>query len=67
MNSNSFSALIFFLIALMGGVIAYSIHASPEDYNSYIVFGVAIFIAYVISSSILTMGLDKKQQNKEDQ
>lgn len=52
MNNNSFSALIFFLIVLIGGVIAYSMHASPEDYNSYIVFGVAIFIAYVISSSI---------------
>lgn len=52
MNSSSFSTLIFFLIILAGACLAYAVHVNSEGYKSYIVFGSAFIVAYVVSASI---------------
>lgn len=51
-NKSSFSALIFFVIILIGAVLAYTLHIDSESYKSFYVFGGAFFIAFVISASI---------------
>lgn len=51
MNKNSFSILIFFVILFIGAALAYILHTS-ESYQSYYVFGAAIFTAYVVSAAI---------------
>jgi len=49
-NKSSFSSLMFFVILLIGAVLAYTIRS--EGYESYYVFAGAFFIAYVVSASI---------------
>jgi regulator of protease activity HflC (stomatin/prohibitin superfamily) len=50
-NKSSFSSLIFFVITLMGGVVAYLLYKSSEGYESYYAFGGTLFIAYIISTA----------------
>ncbi len=51
-NNSLFSSLIFFVILLIGAALAYTLHISSNGYESYYVFGGAIFIAFVVSAAI---------------
>jgi len=51
-TNSSFAALIFIVIAGVGGVAAYSLHAVTQGYSSFIVFGIAIVVAGITSSAI---------------
>lgn len=48
-NKSSFSALIFFVILIMGALLAYTFH---KGFEGYYIFASAFFIAFIISSSI---------------
>jgi regulator of protease activity HflC (stomatin/prohibitin superfamily) len=52
MNKSSFSILVFFVILFIGAALSYILQISPGSFGSYIVFGGAFFIAYVVSASI---------------
>ncbi len=52
MNKSSFSILVFFVILIIGAILAYALQVSFEGYASYFVFAVAFLIAYVVSASI---------------
>src|SRR5579872_1758470 len=51
-NKSSFSTLMFFVILLIGAVMAYYLYEESKGYENFYVFGGALFIAYVISTSI---------------
>lgn len=48
-SKSSFSALIFCVILLIGAALAYTLHLGFE---SYYVFGAAVFVAFVVSAAI---------------
>ncbi len=50
-NKSSFSSLIFFVILLIGAVLAYLLYKSSNGYEIYYVFGGALFIAYVATTA----------------
>jgi regulator of protease activity HflC (stomatin/prohibitin superfamily) len=51
-TNGSFPALIFVVIAGIGAVLGFTLHAAGHEYLAFIVFGVAIFVAAVTSSAI---------------
>lgn len=51
-TTGSFSLLIFFTILCVGAAVSYSLVPAVESYSSYYIFGVAFFIALVVSASI---------------
>ena len=51
-NQSPFSFLIFFVILLSGGGVAYALHIGSESYGSYAVFGGTFFIAFIVSAAI---------------
>ena len=51
-TNSSFPALIFIVIAGMGAVIGFGMHATRHEYLAFIVFGMAIFVAAITSSAI---------------
>jgi len=51
-TNGSFPALIFIVIAGIGAVIGFSIHAAGHEYLAFIAFGIAIFVAAITSSAI---------------
>jgi len=44
--------LIFIVIAGIGAVLGFSVHATGHDYLAFVVFGMAIFVAAITSSAI---------------
>jgi len=51
-SKSSFSTLIFFVILLIGGALAYYLHIGSEGYQGYYILGGSLFIAYVIATAI---------------
>ena len=51
-TNGSFPALIFIVIAGIGAVLGFGLHAAGHEYLAFIVFGIAIFLAVVTSSAI---------------
>ena len=51
-TNGSFPALIFVVIAGIGAVLGFSMHAAGYEYLAFIVFGIAIFAAAIVSSAI---------------
>ncbi|QMV19913.1 slipin family protein [Granulicella sp. 5B5] len=51
-TNGSFPTLIFIVIAGIGAALGFSLHAAGYEYLAFIVFGMAIFVAAVISSAI---------------
>jgi regulator of protease activity HflC (stomatin/prohibitin superfamily) len=51
-NKSSFSVLIFFVIILIGAVLAYTLDIGSESYKSFYLFGGGFFIAFVVSAAI---------------
>jgi regulator of protease activity HflC (stomatin/prohibitin superfamily) len=51
-NKNSFSLLIFFVILIVGAVLAYTLHGGSESYEIYSLLIATLFIACVVSASI---------------
>lgn len=51
-HKSLFSSLIFVIILLLGGLIAYTLHISLEGYQGFYAFGLSLFIAYVVSNAI---------------
>jgi regulator of protease activity HflC (stomatin/prohibitin superfamily) len=51
-KNSSFPALIFIVIAAMGGVLAFGLYAATHVYSAFLVFGIAIVVAGITSSAI---------------
>ena len=51
-TNGSFPALIFIVIAGIGAVLGFGLHAAGHEYLAFIVFGIAIFVAAITSSAI---------------
>jgi regulator of protease activity HflC (stomatin/prohibitin superfamily) len=51
-NQSPFSLLIFFVIVLIGAVLAYPFYIESTRYICYFVFGGSIFIAFIVSAAI---------------
>jgi regulator of protease activity HflC (stomatin/prohibitin superfamily) len=51
-TNGSFPALIFIVIAGIGAVIGFGLHAAAHEYLAFVVFGIAIFVAAITSSAI---------------
>ncbi len=51
-TNGSFPALIFIVIAGIGAVIGFGLHAAAHEYLAFVVFGTAIFVAAITSSAI---------------
>jgi regulator of protease activity HflC (stomatin/prohibitin superfamily) len=51
-TNGSFPALIFIVIAGIGAVLGFSLHATGYDYLAFAVFGIAIFVGAITSSAI---------------
>ena len=49
---NAFSSLMSFVVLLIGVVLAYALSVGYGGYVGYYIFGAAIFIAFIVSSSI---------------
>jgi len=51
-TNGSFPALIFIVIAGIGGVLAFGVRAAGHPYSAFFVIGFAIFLAAVLSSAV---------------
>jgi regulator of protease activity HflC (stomatin/prohibitin superfamily) len=51
-TNSSFAALIFIVIAGVGGGAAYCLHGATQGYSAFIVLGIAIVVAGITSSAI---------------
>jgi len=51
-TNGSFPALIFIVIAGTGAALGFGLHASGHEYLTFIVFGIAIFVAAITSSAV---------------
>ena len=51
-TNGSFPALIFIVIAGIGAVIGFGLHAAAHEYLAFVVFGIAIFVAAITSCAI---------------
>lgn len=51
-TNGSFPALIFIVIAGIGTVIGFGLHAAAHEYLAFVLFGMAMFVAAITSSAI---------------
>jgi regulator of protease activity HflC (stomatin/prohibitin superfamily) len=51
-TTSAFPILIFFVIAAIGGVFAFSLHAGGHDYSAFLIFGMTLVVAGITSSAI---------------
>ena len=51
-TNSSFPALIFIVIAGAGAAFSFGLRAAGHEYLAFVTFGIAIFVAAIISSSI---------------